>query len=853
MTLPCKQQLGEQQLADGRSRRGCRWQSRRNRKRDATALFFSAAIVFCSIGPGFADEPAAPAKPAPTDAQIRFFETRIRPLLADHCFQCHGPDKQKGNLRLDSRAALVAGGDLGAAVALDAPEMSLLLKAVGYKDDSLQMPPKGKLNDQQIADLMAWVKAGAPYPQAEAPLDKKAKSTASNGASEYWAFQPPVDQPLPPVRDKAWPQTSIDHFILAGLEGAGLRPAVPADKRTLIRRATFDLVGLPPTPSEVEAFLADESPQAFATVVDRLLASPHYGERWGRHWLDVVRYADSNGLDENVAFGNAWRYRDYVVAAFNRDKPYDQFLLEQVAGDLLPPVEDLAVKHERLIATGFLSLGPKVLAEVDPKKMEMDIIDEQVDTFGRAVLGLTLGCARCHDHKFDPIRTDDYYALAGIFKSTRTMENFVKLARWYENDLATDAELAQKGAHAKQAAEKKAAIDEFVKQANQRLQSSLPDGGLPKDAETKYPDETKAELKRLRDELAAFQKTAPVILSAMGASEGTIADLAVHIRGNHLTLGKTVARGFPLVLTGTGAAPVDSSHSGRLELAQWLVGKDHPLTSRVMVNRLWRWHFGEGLVRSPDNFGKLGEAPTNRPLLDWLARRFVDSRWSFKEMHRLIMLSSTYQMSATYDAEAAAVDPGNRLQWRMDVRRLEAEEIHDALRAVGGTLDWTMGGSLLHVGNREYLFDHTSKDGTKYESPRRAMYLPIIRNNLYDFYQLFDSPDGTVLNGDRDSTTVAPQALFMLNSDLVAQSSERMADSLLARNDADDIQRLVDLYLLVYSRPPAEAERARNLALLEQFDTAAVNQEPDPAKRRRQAWTRLCHVLLAANEFIYLN
>ncbi len=347
--------------------------------------------------------------------------------------------------------------------------------------------------------------------------------------------------------------TPIDRFILAGLEAAGLRTAVAADKRTLIRRATFDLVGLPPTPSEVEAFLADESPQAFATVVDRLLASPHYGERWGRHWLDVVRYADSNGLDENVAFGNAWRYRDYVVAAFNRDKPYDQFLLEQLAGDLLPSVEDVSVKHERLIATGFLSLGPKVLAEVDAKKMEMDIIDEQVDTFGRAVLGLTLGCARCHDHKFDPIRTDDYYALAGIFKSTRTMETFTKLARWYENDLATEVELTRKAAHLQQVAEKKAAIAKFVKQANQRLQASISDAVLPKNPESQYPDESKAEPRGLRDELAALEKNAPVILSAMGASEGTIADLAIHIRGNHLTLGKTVARGFPQVLVSPGA------------------------------------------------------------------------------------------------------------------------------------------------------------------------------------------------------------------------------------------------------------------------------------------------------------
>lgn len=845
----------EQDHADGSFAGHRRWRAQRNRNRSMGALFFAAAFITFAIGNGsIADEPVATAKPAPTDAQVRFFETRIRPLLADHCFQCHGPDKQKGNLRLDSRATLLAGGDLGAAVTIDAPETSLLLKAVGYQDESLKMPPKGKLKDQQIADLTAWVKAGAPYPAVEAPPDRGGKSTASKGGAGIWAFQPPVDQPLPVVGDKAWLKSPIDHFILAGLEGAGLRPAPPADKRSLIRRATFDLIGLPPTPAEVEAFLADDSPQAFPAVIERLLASPHYGERWGRHWLDVVRYADSNGLDENVAFGNAWRYRDYVVAAFNRDKPYDQFLLEQLAGDLLPPAEDLAIKHERLIATGFLSLGPKVLAEVDAVKMEMDIIDEQVDTFGRAILGLTLGCARCHDHKFDPIRTDDYYALAGIFKSTRTMENFIKVARWYENDLATDAELAAKAAHAQQVAEKKSAIDEFVKQANEKLQATLPAGEpLPKDAETKYPEQTKTELKRLRDEMAALVKNAPVIQTAMGASDGTVTDLPVHIRGNHLTLGKTIARGFPQVLADAGAAPVEKTHSGRLELARWLVAKDHPLTSRVMVNRLWRWHFGEGLVRSPDNFGKLGEAPTNQPLLDWLARRFIAGGWSIKDTHRLIMSSSAYQMSSTYDAAAAAVDPGNRLHWRIDVQRLESEEIHDALHAVAGTLDRTPGGSLLHVANRAYLFDHTSKDGTKYDSPRRALYLPIVRNNLYDFYQLFDSPDGTVLNGDRESTTVAPQALFMLNSDLVAQSSERLAESLLARHDADDPLRLAALYLLVYARPPSDTERNRDLILLDKFEAAAANQEPDPAKRRRQAWARLCHVLLAANEFIYLN
>src|SRR6185312_1237908 len=343
----------------------------------------------------------------------------------------------------------------------------------------------------------------------------------------------------------------LDRFILAELERRELRPAPPADKRTLLRRATFDLTGLPPAPEEIAAFLADESPDAFAKVVERLLDSPHYGERWGRHWLDIARYADSNGLDENVAHGNAWRYRDYVVAALNRDKPFDQFLMEQLAGDLLPPVEDLATKHERLIATGFLALGPKVLAEVDEQKMEMDIIDEQLDTFGRAVLGLTLGCARCHDHKFDPIPTEDYYALAGIFKSTRTMENFKKVARWHENPLPTPEDLARQAEYERLVAEQKQAISQFVAAADEQLKSAggeAPATETAKDREARYPEETKAELKRLRDALAASEKQAPVMPSAMGVCEGEPVDVAIHIRGSHLSLGPVAPRHFPRVL-----------------------------------------------------------------------------------------------------------------------------------------------------------------------------------------------------------------------------------------------------------------------------------------------------------------
>jgi len=780
----------------------------------------------------------------PTEEQVRFFETKIRPVFASHCYRCHGDERQRAGLRLDSHEAILAGGESGVILVPGKPEESRLIAAVRHMDGAPQMPPNDRLSDRQIADLTAWVAMGAPYPDAEA---------ASAANASFWSFQPPSDPAVPAVKNTAWPRTALDHFILAELEAAGLEPAPPADKRTLIRRVTFDLTGLPPTREEIAAFLADESPEAFAKVVDRLLGSPHYGERWGRHWLDVARYADSNGLDENVAHGNAWRYRDYVVSAFNKDKPYDRFLLEQIAGDLLP-AEDQATRHEQLIATGFLVLGPKVLAEPDERKMEMDIVDEQLDTFGRAVLGLTLGCARCHDHKFDPIATADYYALAGIFKSTRSMETFKKVARWHENSIATEEDLARKAAHDARVAEHKRVIQAVVDRANEALKATLgPDAKLPEKPESKYPAETQAELKKLRDELKEIEKEAPEMPTAMGVTEGEVTNVAIHIRGDHLTLGNVVPRGVPKVLAGSNAPRFADEMSGRLALAEWLVRPDHPLTARVMVNRIWRWHFGEGLTRSPDNFGRLGEPPQNQALLDWLSHRFIEQGWSIKKMHRMILLSSTYQMSSHYNPKAAATDPENRLRWRADIRRLEAEAIRDSLLAVAGTLDLTMGGAVLPVKNRAYLFDHTSKDVTKYDNTRRSIYQPIVRNNLYDVFQLFDFADPSVLNGNRATTTVAPQALFMMNSDIVAEASDRFATRLLAREDLDDAGRIALAFEEAYGRPVREEEIARSRRHLDQVSAALSESEPDSTRRNLAAWSSLCQTILAANEFIYVR
>jgi hypothetical protein len=819
----------------------------------------SNAFPWLCVGLAVAAATRAAEAPAPPPAEaVAFYEKSIRPLLAEHCYQCHSAQAKRlrGGLRLDSEQGWLKGGDLGPAVKPGDPEESLLIAAVRQDDELLKMPPNERLTADQVALLTRWVTMGAPAPHgaaASAPPAGPAVDVERGRA--FWAFRPPVDPPLPEVAGRAWARTGLDRFILAGLEAKGLAPAPPADRRTLIRRATFDLTGLPPSPAEIDAFLADSvpDPDAFARVVERLLGSPHYGERWGRHWLDLARYADSNGLDENVAHGNAWRYRDYVIAAFNGDKPYDQFVLEQLAGDLipLPPAASLplAARHERLIATGFLSLGPKVLAEPDERKMEMDIVDEQVDAVGRTFLGLTLGCARCHDHKFDPIATTDYYALAGIFKSTRTMETFKKVAKWYENVLADQADQARKAAHEAKVAAQKKAIADLIKTANEELKFAADDGfELPKMPEPLYPESTRAELKRLRSALAALEKAAPEMPSAMGVAEGPVGDTPVLIRGNHLTPGPLVPRAVPRVLAAAGGPHFGGTQSGRLELARWLIDDDNPLTSRVMVNRIWRWHFGQGIVATPDNFGALGERPSHPSLLDWLANRFIESGWSIKAMHRLIMLSNTYQMASDENSRARQLDPENQLCWRMNVQRLEAESIRDALLAVSGTLDRHMGGSLLLIKNRGYFFDHTSRDGTRYDSRRRSVYLPVVRNHLYDVFELFDFADASTPNGDRATTTVAPQALFMLHGEPVLDAAAALAASLLSRPDLDDAGRIARLYETAYGRPPDARESRRAALYLERFARTLPSGSSTEA-----VWQALCQVILASNEFIFIR
>ena len=741
---------------------------------------------------------APPTKPSTTPANaagLTFFESKVRPILVERCYRCHGPDSGDGKakLRVDSLEALLKGGDSGPAIARGEPGRSLLILAVRHEGE-VAMPPRKKLAAAEIEALTEWVQIGAPWP-ATANISPPAAGEGtiprwSESARQFWAFRMPVAAIAPRVVDAEWSQSPIDRFILARLEAAGLRPASPAERRTLLRRATLDLLGIPPTIDEMDAFLQDHSPRAFERVVNRLLASPRYGERWGRHWLDVVRYADSNGMDDNLAYSDAWRYRDYVIRSFNADKPFNRFLEEQIAGDLIAETEPSS-RDELVVATGFLALGPKMLAEDDPVKQQMDIVNEQLDTTCRVFLGLTMGCARCHDHKFDPLAMSDYYALAGIFQSTQTMLSHRVNSKWNATGLG----------------DSRAALRlEDLEQIIDRHDNALVNGNPNKMTDAERSARA-ALLEEARKEYATIPK-------AMAIAEGRMGDLEIFLRGNHLTRGPVVPRRLPIILAGANQSPMSPKSSGRLELARWLTGPRNPLTARVIVNRAWRWHFGQGLVRSVNNFGRLGEPPSHPELLDWLALGFVEDGWSLKALHRRIMLSQTYRMSTARNERAAQVDPEDRLLWRMPRRRMDAEELRDALLAVSEQLDTAMGGTLLATTPFQDLsVTGVARDTRLYQSARSSVYLPVLRSALYDVFQAFDFPDPAVPSGDRATTTVASQALFMMNATIVAQACERLAEILLNENAMSDRDRLDRACRRILGRPA----RPDELALWEAF------------------------------------
>jgi len=1061
--------------------------------------------------------------------RVDFFERRIRPILVEQCESCHSVEsgKRKGGLLLDSRTALLAGGETRAAVVPGAPEKSLLLEAVRYQNRDLQMPPKGRLPDAAIADLERWIADGAVDPRE--PRSIQARPGPVAVAAPHWAFQP-IHLDSPPAGEAIHP---IDRFIEARLSKEAMRPNPEADRRTLLRRLSYDLTGLPPSPEMQEAFLAGPSIDQDSVWVDRLMASPAYGERWGRWWLDIARYADTNGQDENKVMANAWRYRDWVVRAFNANRPFDAFITEQLAGDLLP-MDGLAESEvfDRWTATGFLVLGPKMLAEQDKPKLVMDLVDEQIDVVGRAFLGLTVSCARCHDHKFDPVPTRDYYALAGIFRSTKTMANLDFVSRFNERRIspadrstalqAHGAELARlegelKGVHAaarsnlvgrwtaslsqllrnpdtqggdlpaesvrrwrselsaagdsrgigatlRRLASRPDGLEVFLRSepatnlaaglrlgpgrigagfvADGRNQLDLPhraelepaqlsveawvraedfpadgdtrrwlvskganewadghfallldgnragaylnlgggpekvfavwspsgtlsanrwhhlamsfDGALlrvfvdgvvaaetpvgrertrgngalvvgrrpdgyvgfrggldeirvharaltdgelkasfetpgqgaadavvarwdfndldeagrmalaesearrlltgpeglltpPKEFRALLNEEEKRELESLEKRLQQKRAAAPQPEEfALAVDEASTVDLPVHIRGSHLNLAKDpVPRGFIRVAHTGIPAVLPRDRSGRLELARWLTSPENPLTARVIVNRVWQAHFGEGLVRTPDNFGLRGEKPSHPELLDWLAAELVRSGWDLKHLHRLILGSRTWRRAGLghpgLDPAAPTKDPDNRLLAWFPRQRLEAEMVRDALLAVSGRLDPAIGGSLVSWKNDDY----TPEDSVSADSVRRSLYLPVVRDRVYDVFTIFDFANPSVGTARRTPTVVSHQALFFLNSPLVKASASALASRLLSRPESDAGARIQEAYRAALGRPASasEAERAGR------FVRAVFR--PETPEAEHQAWTAWCQVLLASNEFLY--
>tara|TARA_R110002072_G_scaffold303141_1_gene495707 strand:- start:20565 stop:23378 length:2814 start_codon:yes stop_codon:yes gene_type:complete len=911
-------------------------------------------------------------RPSKESVHVEFFEKDVRPLLVKYCYECHSEGDVDGGLNLDSKVGVARGGDSGPVVVAGEPDKSLMIEAVRYQNRDLQMPPKGRMSDAEIAILEKWVRLGVPDSRTESqPGTVRPTGMSIEEGRGFWSFKPVANPEVPVVENAGWVQTPIDAFVLAKLEEHHTRPAERADKRTLIRRVTFDLIGLPPTPDEIAAFLADESADAFEKVVERLMESPQYGVRWGRHWLDVARYADSNGLDENLAFGNAWRYRDYVVDSFNNDKPFDRFLIEQLAGDLVP-----GANRETRTATGFLVLGAKVLAEPDKEKLLMDTIDEQLDTVGKAFLGMTIGCVRCHDHKFDPLKQTDYYALAAIFKSTSTFGDTQTgvIKHWHEYSFATEEELAELKKIDAELAELNSAASSFKNKVTTKLRDDArakaaeylmaaadfsPDASLtevaaiaeplglhprilhhcrlhmqyhaddpvfakwhewkntagvaadeaakqietyyrllfekveaalaearkkdakattiddetleparaalydlsgflavPPKPEFAFDDETLAEYYRLMEKARLAESDAPDEPSVMGVADGTVlTSLPIHIRGSHRNFGEPVAREFPEVMRTSTVRPIlPKNRSGRLELAQWMASTQHPLTARVFVNRVWRWHFGTGIVSSTENFGRLGDRPSHPELLDWLARRFMEGGWSTKELHRLILTSNVYQMaSSNSDHTLAEADPENRLLWKFRLQRLEAEQIRDSILAVSGRLNTELGGKTIPLRNRQFVFNHTSVDHTKYDSLRRSLYLPVIRNNVYSLFSQFDFPDPTMPTGSRNATIVAPQALLMMNSDLVMDSADHLA-ALLMSESLDNSRRINVAYERAFGRLPSPSESKRSLAFISELTSAALADAASvDANAEQSAWSIFCQSLFASNEFIYLR
>ena len=858
-----------------------------------------------------------------SQADIHFFESKVRPLLISACSGCHSNNgsRIRAGFEVDTRVAMLRGGDSGPGIVPGDPDASLLIKAVRYDDPDLQMPPRSSLTRDEILVLERWVAMGAPMPEPRGhAVEGVAPGTEFRWSDEdidqgrrHWAYQK-IESSRPEVENRDWPSVELDHHVLAGLESRGVIPADDAQRESWLRRVTFDLTGLPPTPDEILSFLADTRDGAKRRVADRLLESRTFGERWGRHWLDVARYAESSGKESNVAYPHAWRYRDWVITAFNRDIPYDRFVTMQLAGDLLPAnTEDEEAAN--LIATGYLAIGSKSHNTRGRDQFILDLVDEQIDATTQGLLATTVACARCHDHKFDPIPQSDYYALAGIFASTET--RFGTVASNQSRHVAglieipagadlPDGPLLPEAARSlierslNQAKNQVAAADEVRDQ----MRRSGRGRGRGQSARNQLTPEQQQILQRAR-RAEGQVRTAETVLrrfdadgrptidnfTCMGAVEGDPRDVPFLERGELDGAGERVPRGFPRLLGDGDTTDSIGSGSGRLELANWITRDDHPLTARVWANRIWLHLFGRGIVITPDNFGLSGRTPTNQSLLDHLAQRLVDLDWSTKDLIREIVLSRTYGLSSrprpgSEPVEIAELDV--LTHGLMPHRRLEAEAIRDAMLSSAGILESSppvgSAAGILEGPIPAQMINRIVTPVLDRYQDHRSVYLPIIRSAILEELAVFDFPEPDFVTGDRDETNVATQALYLMNAERVQEISEAFAARVIESSD-DFRNRLELLFQLAYGRDPNSYEfRAcrdflRDVGAAHARDLASRVSEESPRERRRRmnqrrrggvrfgdpaddlrgdagervAWASLCQTIFQSSEFRTLN
>ena len=802
---------------------------------------------------------------------VDFFESKIRPVLVKNCYGCHSAKtgKARGGLMLDTKDGIRAGGDSGEGILPGDIDDGTILSAINYED--WEMPPGRPLAKHEIDDIRAWIEMGAPDPRTT--KIGKINSTITQedieaAKTDFWAYQPPRMPDVPAVSNRKWARDSIDRFVLEKLNENELTPAVDTDSETFLRRICVDLVGLPPTLEQVkwfsEAWKKDQD-RAIEYVAKSLLDSERFGERWGRHWLDVARYAESSGKELNATFENAWRYRDYVIDAFNNDKPYDEFIREQIAGDLLPVKTD-EEWSEHLIATGFLALGPKTLTEQNPRQFTADLIDEQIDTTTRVVLGMSVACARCHDHKFDPIPQTDYYAMAGIFQSTNTYFGTASLGRNRRPSSLIELPVADPNPKAKSISrteivkmkkERDELEQEYITaQRNRRLAAR---GQLFIDGKKVNANDprvsfqkigrTSAQIAQLDSKIKSVDKNGQPASYCMGVqTKDSPVNSRLLIRGELSKPAQEVPRGLVQVLS-REKQEIGRRSSGRLELANWMTEEANPLTARVMVNRIWQHLFGEGIVSTPENFGATGQLPTHPELLDYLAVEFMESDWSVKSIISEIVQSRTYRLSSNFDKKKFEIDPDNRFLWRANQRRIDAEVIRDSLLAIAGNINFERprGSQISEIAG---TVRGLRPDGMTWDESKtyRSVYLPVMRDNLPRVLAVFDFAEPSMVIGKRDTSNTPSQALYMLNNSFVVQQSEKLARRIM--NESSQIEQQVRVaFQLTYGRNPTLQETASAKRFLQEYEPPGRLQRA----RNVAVLAAFCQALFASAEFRFLN